>query len=64
MDTAQKSGPQEEKLSNYRCYFVTTAPTLAPNHQIRLLAGLATVAIGFGWLALLAKGIAWIYSAI
>jgi len=29
-----------------------------------LLAGLATVAIGFGWLALLAKGIAWIYSAI
>jgi hypothetical protein len=64
MDTAQKSGPQEEKLSNYRCYFVATAPTLAPNHQVRLLAALATVAIGFGWLALLAKGIAWIYSAI
>jgi hypothetical protein len=64
MDTAQKSGLQEEKLSNYRCCFVVTAPTLAPNHQIRLLAGLATVAIGFGWLALLAKGIAWIYSAI
>jgi hypothetical protein len=64
MDTARKSGPQEEKLTDYRCYFETTAPTLAPNHHMRLLAALGTVAIGFGWLALIAKGIAWIYSAI
>jgi len=59
-----RGGPQEEKLTDYRCYFVTTAPTLAPNHNLRLLAALGTVAIGFAWLGLIAKGIAWIYSAI
>ena len=51
-------------MTDYRCHFVTTAPTLAPNHNLRLLAALGTVAIGFAWLGLIAKGIAWIYSAI
>jgi len=59
-----RGGSQEENLTDYRCHFVTTAPTLAPNHNVPLLAALGTVAISIAWLGLIAKGIAWIYSAI